>query len=88
MKCQKKQTTLFEVSCPVNELPFGEVAKHGALILTRVKPVNFLCNSTIINDMISKGNCLVVNLQKGTCFVMNGDTTVVRVDSTLAWNEL
>jgi hypothetical protein len=88
MKCERKQQSLLASTVALRELPFGEVAKHGTVLLARVKPVNYLCNSTIINDMISKGNCLCINLQKGTCFITNGDTQVQQVESKLIWNEL
>lgn len=70
----------------VDQLPYGAVFKKKNPtqrsvneVYMRVKPVNYLCNSDLVTDNIFKGNCLVINMKKGTCFFMNGDTEIVRM---------
>lgn len=74
----------------LDQLPWGAIFKkktptnrNANEIYMRVKPVNYLCNSNLINDQISKNNCMVINLRKGTCFIMNGDTEIVRMRGKL-----
>lgn len=71
-------------------LPWGAIFKKKIPsnrntddVFMRVKPVNYLCNSNLVNDAISKGNCLVINLKKGTCFIMDGATEIVRMKGAM-----
>jgi hypothetical protein len=43
----------------------------------RLKPVNFLLNSSLICDCINLGKVLVVNLETGNCYFIKGDETVI-----------
>lgn len=87
MKREKIQAALISNVLLIKNAPFGEPVLCSTDMLMRVKPVNFLCNSTIINDMISKGNCLVVNTDKGTCYIVDGNKEVKRITSTLQWSD-
>lgn len=51
--------------------------------LIKVKPVNFLCNSTILSDVFARGDCVVVNLAKGTVYISKGTTEIVLVDASV-----
>jgi hypothetical protein len=73
----------------VGSMPYGEPfrRKGCAEILMRVKPVNFLLNSTLINDCINRGRSCVVNLEKGTLFITEGEVTAIPVDCKLLWSK-
>jgi len=49
----------------------------------RVKPVNFLLNSNLVNDCINRHKCFVVNAQKGTLFIVQGDRFVEKVQAVI-----
>jgi hypothetical protein len=65
----------------LNTLPAGTVFKKEgtAAAYMKVKPVNFLNNSNLLSDVFARGDCVVINLHKGTCFVMPGNTQVIRM---------
>lgn len=42
----------------------------------RVKPVNFLLNSSLLGDIINRGDIITVNLEKNTLYYMQGDTRI------------
>lgn len=68
-------------SLTAKDIPFGGVFKkegHPAAYM-RVKSVNFLNNSTLLSDVFARGDVLTVNLNKGTVFIMSGDTKVMRL---------
>lgn len=45
-------------------------------VYQRVKPVNFLLNSNLVNDCINRDKVFVVNIQKGTLFIAPGNRIV------------
>jgi hypothetical protein len=49
----------------------------------RVKPVNFLLNSTLVVDCINRQKCFVVNIEKGTVFVVEGDRFIEKVEAVI-----
>jgi hypothetical protein len=65
----------------LNHLPQGSVFKKqdSAAAYMKVKPVNFLNNSNLLADVFARGDCVVINLHKGTCFVMDGQTKVIKM---------
>ena len=87
MKCEKVQTSLLDANILLKNAPFGTVVKQGTKLLMRLKPVNFLCNSTIINDAISKGNCTVADMQSGTVYITEGDKLCKLLDTKMLWSE-
>lgn len=87
MRRVKIQAALVDNNIKLSEAGFGEAILCGTDMLMRVKPVNFLCNSTIINDMISNGNCLVVNMDKGTCYIAEGSKLCKRIVATIHWSD-
>lgn len=71
---------------PVNKVNFGVPFKfkdQGADTFIRVKPVNFLLNSTILNDVINRGDVIVCRLAKGTIFVTQGTRPIQLLDATV-----
>ena len=73
----------------LKDIPHGETfhKKGEKNLFLKLKTVNFINNSTIITDMIYRGDCLVANLVSGTCFIMKGDTEVVTVDLDISIKE-
>lgn len=49
-------------------------------IFMRVKPTGFLLNSSLIGDVINRGDIFVVNLSKGTVRAFQGDIEVQECD--------
>lgn len=72
----------------LKDIPFNSAftAKNLAGVRIKIKPVNYLTNSTLINDMIHKQNCLVYSPASGTCFIMDGDKEVKLHDLTITNN--
>jgi hypothetical protein len=56
----------------LNNLDFGTPVSIYGNICIRVKPVNFLLNSTLITDVINRGDVFIVNLTKGTMYTAEG----------------
>lgn len=59
----------------------------GKAILMRVKVTGFLLNSNIVADVLNRGDCFVVNLEKGTLYVIAGDTEVTKLVSQLTYTK-
>lgn len=55
-------------------VPFKFTDADG--VFMRVKPVNYLLNSSLITDCINRNKVMVVSLEKGTCFIAEGDRSV------------
>ena len=49
----------------------------------RVKPVNYLLNSSLICDKLNRGDPLVVNLALGTLYFIDGEEIVESVSSAI-----
>ena len=56
-------------------------------IFIRVKATGFLLNSSVIGDVLNRGDCLVVNLSKHTLYAKKGDSFVELVDAIVAVKE-
>jgi hypothetical protein len=57
-------------------VPFRFVDVPNFQLFIRVKPVNFLTNSTLLNDIFSRGDALVVNLATGTLGTTKGERVI------------
>lgn len=53
------------------------------IFLMRVKPTNFLLNSSLITDVINRKNIIVINIEKGTLFCMKGNIKIEYIDCEL-----
>ena len=73
------------VTNTINQLPFGKAFRfeRSGQIHIRVKPVNYLLNSTLLTDVINRGKCIVSNVEKGTVYVVEGDREVMVVDAVI-----
>jgi Tfp pilus assembly ATPase PilU len=87
VKVTKSQASLLDDSILLKDVVFGQAVLAAGKVLVRVKPVNYLCNSTIINEAISKGNVLVVDASKGTCYITDGSKPCKPLTSELIWSE-
>lgn len=61
----------------------GKKRMYSNDIHLRAKPVNFLLNSNLINDVINRHKCFVVNVTKGTLFIVEGDRFVDPVQAVI-----
>ncbi len=93
MKTQSKQQRLDLdefINKTVEQLPFGipfrftvRLKNQSPDIHIRVKPVNYLLNSSLVCDVISRHKCFVVNLNKGTLYIVEGDRFVDEVKAAI-----
>lgn len=68
--------------------PYGLPFTHNGNLVMRVKPTGFLLNSSIVADVLTRNDCFVVNLVKGTVYVIQGDATVKPVDAVIKVRKL
>lgn len=52
-------------------------------LLMKVKPVNFLLNSTLVNEAINRRDCLVISVYSGTLYITDGDSEVIEKDISI-----
>lgn len=64
-------------------IPFRILGCPMDQIYIRVKPVNYLLNSSLITDCINRGKVIVVNLNKGTTFVIEGTREIALLDCSI-----
>lgn len=57
----------------------GTVFSFSGEHYLRVKPVNFLLNSNLVGDQITRGNIFVVRLKSATLSVFDGTRVVKKV---------
>lgn len=74
----------------LNDISHGNCAEiaHNHKIIMRVKPTGFLLNSNVIGDVLNRGDCLVVDMAKGTLYVMKLSTEVIPLKSKLTYYPL
>lgn len=88
MKITKVQAALIVGHLPILQIPAGRVVLTAEKkLLMRVKPTGFLLNSTVIGDVITRGDALVLDLAKGTMYAVSGATLVQPIISELTWSE-
>lgn len=63
------------------DIRFGECFLYKGALFMRVKPTNFLTNSTLINDVINRGDCFFVDLSTGNVTAYKGDQVVTPVET-------
>lgn len=65
------------------EMQFGKVfyceGDSSKRKFVRVKPVNYLLNSTLITDVINRNKIFTVSLDKATLSILPGNTCVIPV---------
>jgi hypothetical protein len=60
--------------------------KKSKAIVMRVKVTSYLLNSTIVADVLNRGDCFVCDLQKGTTYPISGASEVVRLDTLMNYS--
>lgn len=84
MRIQTQTSLLLLSSIPtLVESPYGEIVKYKGKLLMRVKPTQFLLNSTLVGDVLNRGDVFVCNIESGTLYIMKGDTPIENVDASL-----
>ena len=61
----------------ISSMPYGEAFKSKGKLLMRVKPTQFLLNSTIVSDVLNRGDCFVCNLESGTLYITKGSNEAI-----------
>ena len=74
-KVSVMQLDLFD-SPRANEAGIGQCFKHNGRMYMRVKPVSFILNSTLVQDVLVRGDIFVVDLTVGNMRTMQGKTIV------------
>jgi hypothetical protein len=59
--------------------------KKSKAIVMRLKITSFLLNSTIVADVLNRGDCFVCNLQTGTAYPTSGSVEVERLDTLMSY---
>ena len=89
MQIQRQQELLVIDKAPtLRTISFGNVFSYKGKSLMRVKPTQFLLNSTLVADVLNRGDCFVVDMELGTLYIIPGDKTEVKLqDATLLIKE-
>ena len=64
----------FIVAKTLKDLPFGEPFYFNSTVRMKVKPTGFLLNSSLVGDVLNRADCFVIDVEKGTLYVMLGST--------------
>jgi hypothetical protein len=88
MKIESQTSLLIIDDIPsLKDLPYGAVAKVNGKTIMRLKPTQFLLNSTLVGDVLNRGDCFVCNLEAGTLYILPGTTPIVTQNATLLIRE-
>lgn len=72
--------------CEVKSLSTGQLFKivgRGKYTYMKVKSIGFLNNSDILSDVFARGDCLVVNMERGTVGVIKGTELAIKLSGSL-----
>jgi hypothetical protein len=84
MKLSIQQPLLVLSDFPtLRSAPYGEVLKIRDKYLMRVKPTQFLLNSTLVSNVLNRGDCFVVNMETGTLYILQGSEEISVTESTM-----
>ena len=89
MRITLRQSSLLKGAVLLSAVPFGSpvyVPKTKKFIM-KLKPTGFLLNSTIVSDVLARGDCFVCDLKEGTVYAKEGKTEVLPIKSELLWDE-
>lgn len=67
------------VVSPVSKMEFGVRFKRGSEVFIRTRPTSYLLNSSLISRALSDGKSLIVNLESGSLFIVEGSEIVIPV---------
>lgn len=86
MKATEKSLPEASNLVPVNRISIGRCFLHRQAVHIRLKPTSFLLNSSIIQDKLAVGWTVVANLEKGTVYLLSGDTGITPVNADVHWS--
>ena len=70
----------------LSDILVGECFVVGGLPFMRIVPVKNLVRSTMVHEVLTRGDCFVLNLQSGQFTVMKYSCVVIRVDSSFTYS--
>lgn len=71
-------------STTLRNFPTGEVFYYNLRYKMKLKPTQFILNSTLVCDVLNRGDCFVCDIEQGTLYIMKGDTILDNLpDATL-----
>lgn len=82
-----KQASLIPASISLSDVKYGQMVRYGEKYIIRVKPTQFLLNSTLVADVLNRGDCFVVNVESGTLYIMQKEMEVFLVDASFTVQE-
>lgn len=77
MKISEQQLSL--VPTPIKllkDLPHGEVFVFNGSYRMKLKPTQFLLNSSLVSDVLNRADCFVCDIEKGTLYIMQGTSVL------------
>ena len=83
----QKQASLLTTFLNLGDVKHGQMVKYLDKYIIRVKPTQFLLNSTLVGDVLNRGDCFVVNAETGTLYIMQKNTEVSLVDASFTVQE-
>lgn len=85
MKISEQQSQLIPEKIKLlKDLPHGEVFVFNGSYRMKLKPTQFMLNSSLVADVLNRADCFVCDIEKGTLYVMLGSTPLDSLpDATL-----
>jgi hypothetical protein len=83
----KQESIKIESLYIARSIKFGECFYVEGKILMRMNWTGFILISTLLNDVINRGDILVVDTATGNMFAYKGDTAVKPVISKILWSK-
>ena len=59
---------------------------HNKKIVMKLKPTGFLLNSNIVADILNRGDCFIVDMAKGTLYIVSGELVVTSLNTKLQYS--
>jgi len=85
MKISEQQLQLIPEKIKLlKDLPHGEVFVFNGSYRMKLKPTQFLLNSSLVSDVLNRADCFVCDIEKGTLYIMQGTSVLENLpDATL-----
>lgn len=84
MRLNLQQELLKIESSPIlRTAPYGEILKHEGKYLMKLKPTQWLLNSSLVSDVLNRADCFVCNIETGTLYIMSGEKVIKIVEATM-----
>lgn len=80
----ERQKNLFPNTVRLADAEAGDVCDTPTGLVIKVQPARLLMNSTMIADVVHRGDCLVVLPTEGKLTVMNGMTAITVLKAALS----